>query len=166
MDLNVLLCRCSNAIQKCKKQSTLTTVIQAVLLLCLCGCMLWQCSTCLLKYLASPIGAILSFTSDLMLAPIAITMCYKGTEPEYKFPELRAIDVKEGTQTQWETIWQQNASSVTSESFLAVLQNEKGFLRFCKTLNVYERPAVAVRIRHYYSGTHDNPSLHFSFSKM
>jgi hypothetical protein len=118
--------------------------------------MLWQCSTCLLKYIANPIGASISFTSDLKMAPLVITICNKGLETDYKFPELKAIEGKGGHSAEWKTIWNPNSSSVTVDTFSRFIPNIVGPPRLCKTIHLYERLPTAVKIRHQYGCKFEN----------
>jgi hypothetical protein len=100
-------------------------------------------------------GASLSFTSDLKLATIVITVCNKDRDLNYTFPELKSIDVKEAYDSQWNTIWNASFSSVTLETFLSNILNDD--LRLCKTMHVYETSPSELRIRHYYSSDSRNP---------
>jgi hypothetical protein len=113
--------------------------------------MLWQCSTCLLKYFAGPIGASLTFSQNLNEFPIAITVCNKDSELNYTFPELGAIDVKkDGPEGQWQTVYEPGFSSVHVETFVTVNPQQKK-LRLCKTINVHAARPTELRLHHFYS---------------
>ena len=152
MDLTGLLTSCHNAVGQQKQLyriSSLSSRLPAVLVLSLCGCMLWQCSTCLIKYLSSPIGASVAFSQDLSLFPIALTICNKDTELEYKFPELSSVESRKGKDTNWQTVWTASSGSVTVDTFLTNIHQNQ--LRLCKTIHVHEKLPSELRLRHYYS---------------
>ena len=154
MDLTGLLTSCHNAVGQQKQLyriSSLSSRLPAVLVLSLCGCMLWQCSTCLIKYLSSPIGASVAFSQDLSLFPIALTICNKDTELEYKFPELSSVESRKGKDTDWQTVWNASSGSVTVDTFLTNIHQNQ--LRLCKTIHVHEKLPSELRLRHYYSRT-------------
>ena len=156
MDLTGMLTRCAQAVSQKKQLSRLGSKLPAVLVFCLCCCMLWQCSTCLLKYLASPIGASVAFSQDLSQSPIAITLCSKRPNLTYaNFPELGAVDVRQGPGTDWLTVWRNQslagveASLVKVDNFTTIVHQAKPSL--CKTIHVYESSPSELRLRHYYS---------------
>ena len=153
MDLTGLLTSCSNAVRNQNQLSSLVSMLPALLVLSLCGCMLWQCSTCLLKYFAFPTGANVAFSQDLSQSPISITICNKGEDLDYNFPELGAVDVKYFLRSEWQTVWLASGThsnvSVTEKNFVSM--NSQGRLSLCKTIHVHESKLSELRLRHYYS---------------
>jgi hypothetical protein len=131
-----------------------STIVPAILLLVLCGCMLCQCSTCLLKYFSAPLGASVTFSQNLNEFPIAITVCNKDNELNYTFPELGAIEVKqEGPGgANWQTVYEPppGVALVQVENFLTV-NPQQNRLRLCKTINVHEARPKELRLHHFYS---------------
>ncbi len=125
----------------------------SVLVLCLCGGMLWQCSTCLLKYFDRPIQANIDYSQDFTLAPISITICNKGSELNYTFPELDAVDIRQRTGAGWVTIFDAFSNKLpagmSSNNF--IFSNSQNKLQLCKIIQVEISSASEVRIRHHYS---------------
>jgi hypothetical protein len=122
-------------------------MMPSVLVFCLCGGMLWQCSTCLLKYFDRPIQANIDYSQNFTLAPISITICNKGTELNYTFPELDGLDIRQSLGEKWLTVW---TAGMTSNNF--VFRNSPyNLLQLCKTIQVEVSSASELRIRHHYS---------------
>jgi hypothetical protein len=118
-----------------------------MLVVCLCGGMLWQCSTCLIKYFDRPIQANIDYSQDFTLAPISITICNKGTELNYTFPELDGLDIRPSLGEKWLTVW---TAGMTSNNF--VFRNSQNYLlHLCKTFQVEVNSASELRISHHYS---------------
>jgi hypothetical protein len=163
MDVTRLLERWHGAVKKLKQQhlSQLMAKLPIGLTLGLCSCMLWQCSTCLIKYMGSPIGATVAFSTDLtQWAPIAITVCSKVPNSTNTCPELAAVDVQqleEGKNSKWKNIWRpfplanDETSTVSLFNFVTIF--EKGKFKPCKTINVYESKPSAIRLQHYFNKT-------------
>ena len=145
MDLIGLLKSCQKAVRQYRYLSNMASKLPIVLVLCLCSCMLWQCSTCLDKYFASPTGASMVFRRDLSQSPIAITICNKGPELNWTFPELASVDVRQGPRIEWQTIW----PPARTDSFVTV--THKSNQRLCQTIPVYESSPFEFRLRHNYS---------------
>jgi hypothetical protein len=116
MDLTGLLSSCQTAMLKWYCLSKIVTKLPTILVICLCGGMLWQCYTCLLKYCDRPTQA--SIIYDSIMAPISITVCNKDiTKLNYEFPELDAVDIRRGTKTDWIIAWEaQSNDFVTNTS--------------------------------------------------
>ena len=130
--------------------ASLTSLLPAILVLC----MLWQCTICMLKYLTSPMGANVAFSPDLSQSPIILTLCNRGYALNYTFPEMRAVDVRHGTD--WETVWENGsaAASVTVEDFITV--THRTWLRFCKSIHIHVSLLWSeLRLRHIYSAISD-----------
>jgi hypothetical protein len=122
--------------------------------------MLWQCTTCSIKYLGRPTGASLAYNSHLAEAPLFITVCNKGLQLNYAFPELAAVDVRPGPGADWRTIWAADTASSPTvvETFLTV--SNKNRLQVCKTLMLYESRLYEIRMRHYYSQQCENMKVY------
>ena len=100
MDLTGLLSSCQSAMIHWHCLSTIVAKLPSTLVICLCGGMLWQCSTCLIKYFDRPTQTSIAYDSSL--APVSITICNKGMELyNYAFPELDAVDIREETGADW-----------------------------------------------------------------
>ena len=164
MNLTGLLAHCHQAVRPKQLQqlspSLTAMLLPAVLMLGLCSCMLWQCSTCLLKYFSRPLGASVAFSQDLSQFPIALTLCNKDAELNYTFPELGAVEVRQGPGVSWLPVWKSvgsagvgggvsGASSVTVETFVNI--NLQGKQRLCQTIHVHESRPRELRLRHFYS---------------
>jgi len=125
----------------------------SVLVICLCGGMLWQCSTCLIKYFDRPIQANIDYSQDFTLAPISITVCNKGSELNYTFPELDAVDIRQRTGAGWVTIFEVVSSKwpagMSLNNFIFI--NRQNKLQLCKIIQVEISSASELRIRHHYS---------------
>ena len=156
MDLTGLLSNCHKAVRQ-KKQlyslSALSSKLSAILVLCLCSCMLWQFLTCLLKYFTNPVGANVAFSNGISQSPIVITICNKGNELNYTFPELNTVDVRQGPAANWQSVWTANLSSVSTETFVTLTHRD--WQRLCKTIHVHESFPSELRIRHYYSNVNE-----------
>jgi hypothetical protein len=124
-----------------------------MLVVCLCGGMLWQFSVCLLKYFDRPTQASIVYDSNI--PPISITVCLKGNEGEfsYTFPELDAIDTREQTGAGWITAWaaqsKEFATDATANNF--IFSNFQNKLQLCKTIQVKGSSIFDLRIRHHSS---------------
>ncbi len=122
-----------------------------MLVVCLCGGMLWQCSTCLLKYFDRPTQASIVYDSNI--PPISISVCLKGNDSEfsYTFPELDAIDTREQTGAGWVTAWtaQSNefATDATASNF--IFSNYQFKLQLCKNIQVKRSSISDLRILHH-----------------
>ncbi len=131
----------------------LSWLLQAVLVVGLCCCMLWQCTTCLLKYLASPTGATVAYNSDLTQIPLSVTFCPKGPELNYSFPELVGLDARPGPGADWQTIWTGGplaAAAAKLEPLITI--NSWMNLRLCRSVHLDKTSASSeLRIRHYYN---------------
>jgi hypothetical protein len=149
-----ILTMCHRAISKINHLSTLFSTLPAILILGLCSCMIWQCSTCLIKFLASPTGAEVAFKQISDSSPIAITICNKDPQLDYSFPELRAVDVRQQPTSNWQTIWpadKNNSEFVLEKAFVTITHTDR--IRYCKTINIQYLAESEVRLRHYYSET-------------
>jgi hypothetical protein len=115
--------------------------------------MIWQCSTCLHKFFANPTGAQFSLSQNMAQPPICMTICNKGLELNYTFPELRAIETRPGADKGWHKIWpvKENGTNYTSDTFLTVSQQNN--LKFCQTINLEGGVLSEVKVRHNYSIT-------------
>ena len=158
MDLTGLLTSCHYSVQKHKQLCSLASKLPAVLVLCLCSCMFWQFSTCLVKYFASPTGASVAFSQDLSQSPIAITICIKGEKLENFLLELRSVDIRKWVGSEWHTIWPAAGPhlnvSVTAETFFAVTSQKR--LRLCKTFHVHESMLSELRLQQYSNASKNN----------
>ncbi len=154
MDLTGLLSRCKPVIHHGLYLTKVATKMPSVLVICLCGGMLWQCSTCLLKYFDKPIQANIDYSQDFTLAPISITICSKGTELNYKFPELDGVDIRQSLGENWLTVWTAVSNilpaGMTSNNFV-FSNSQTQLLQLCKIIPVEVSSASEIRIRHYYS---------------
>jgi hypothetical protein len=170
MDVNWFLQQCHLAVRHLKQHKHLMQLIaklQTGLTLGLCSCMLWQCSTCLLKYMARPIGATVAYNTDLaQWAPIAITICTKEPNSTNASLQLAAVDVlqlEEGKKSEWKTIWRPltsgESSRVRIDNFVDIFNGDK--LRPCKTIHVHDSNPLVIRLQHYF-----NPSKACSLNKM
>jgi hypothetical protein len=125
-----------------------------MLVVCLCGGMLWQCSTCLIKYFDRPIQANIDYSQDFTLAPISITICNKGTELNYTFPELDGLDIRQSLGENWLTVWTAVSNifpaGMTSNNFVFI-NSQNYLLQLCKTFQVEVSSASELRICHHYS---------------
>jgi hypothetical protein len=146
MDLTGLLSRCQSAIHHGLYLTKLFDKMPSVLVICLCGGMLWQCSTCLLKYFDRPIQANIEYSQDFTLAPISITICSKGPELNYTFPELEAVDIRKRT---GETVSSKLPAGMSLNNF--IFSNRQNKLQLCKTIQVEVSSSSELRIRHHYS---------------
>jgi hypothetical protein len=151
MDLTGLLSRCQSAILQWYWLSKLVTKLPSILVVCLCGGMLWQCSTCLLKYFDRPTQASIVYDSNM--APISITVCFKGIELRYPFPELDAVDIREQTKEDWTTAWaaQSNEFSTDTSSNNYIFGNNQNKLQLCKSIQVKGSSISDLRISHHSS---------------
>jgi len=142
---------------KSNKLSKLTTSMSIILVLCLCCCMLWQCSTCLLKYLASPTGSNLDFSLEpSQSSPVTLTICYFLWD-NYSFPELKALEARIGSaNNDWKTIWNTTAASVAVETLLTLAPNDG--LRLCKMFHTEELSSLAELRLLYFSSSKYNRS--------
>jgi hypothetical protein len=115
--------------------------------------MLWQCSTCLLKYFDRPLQANTDYSQDFTLAPISITICNKGPELNYTFPELEAVDIRQRTAAGWVTIFDAMSSKLPAGMALNnfIFINRQNKLQLCKIIQVEVSSASELRIRHHYS---------------
>jgi hypothetical protein len=153
MDLTGLLSRCQSAIHHGLYFTKIFNKMPSVLVICLCGGMLWQCSTCLLKYFERPIQANVVYSQDFTLAPISITVCNKGTELNYTFPELHSVDIRHSSGEDWITVWaavSRELQAGTASDYL-VFSNSKNRLQLCMSIQVDGSSASDLRIRHHYS---------------
>jgi hypothetical protein len=151
MDLRGLLSSCQSFILHWYWLSTTVAKLPSILVVCLCGGMLWQCSTCLLKYFDRPTQASIFY--DSAMAPISITVCYKGIELNYTFPELDAVDIREGTGEDWITAWaaQYNEFATDTPSNNFIFNNIANRLQQCKSIQVKRISLSDLRIRHHSS---------------
>jgi hypothetical protein len=97
-------------------------------------------------------GAQVDFKQGTDQPPLAITICNKGLEMNYTFPELQAVDVRQQPNSQWQSIWpdvKHGSESVVEKKFVSITHKER--LRFCKTINLPKEAQFAVRMRHFYS---------------
>ncbi len=153
MDLTGLLSSFKYTIFQRYFLSKTVTRLPSLLVVCLCGVMLWQCSTCLLKYFDMPTQA--SIVYDSSIPPISITVCLKGNEGEfnYNFPELDAIDTREQTRAGWITAWaaQSNefANDATANNF--IFSNFQNKLQLCKNIQLKKSSISDLRILHHSS---------------
>ena len=153
MDLTRLLSGCKSAVKRRKYAYKIVSRLPPFLLIILCGCMLWQCSTCLIKYSDSPMGARVAYNQDLSVAPISITVCNKNPNLTYSFPELASVDVRSAAREIWVPVWSA-ASLNLSAVFPAdkfVISDERKQLRICMTININSSSISELRIHHYYS---------------
>jgi hypothetical protein len=151
MHLTKLLSSCQSARLQLSCLSKIVPKIPPLLVICLCGGMLWQCSTCLLKYFDRPTQA--SIVYDSTMAPISITACFKGIEFDFKFPELDAVDIREGTGTNWISAWAGHSNGLAAETSSKnfVFSNGLNKLQLCKSIQVKRRSISDLRIRHHSS---------------
>jgi hypothetical protein len=153
MDLTGLLIRCKPFIHHWHYLTKIVNKMPSVLVICLCGGMLWQCSTCLIKYFDKPIKANIDYSQDFTMAPISITFCNKGTELNYTFPELEAVDIRQRTGADWVTVLEAMSSrfpaGMSSNNF--IFSNRQNKLQLCKIIQVEISSASELRIRHHYS---------------
>ncbi len=154
MDLSGLLSSCQSVIYDWHYLSKILNKMPSVLVFCLCGGMLWQCSTCLLKYFDRPIQANIDYSQDFTLAPISITICNKGTELNYTFPELDGVDIRQSLGENWLKVWTAVSNifpaGMTSNNFV-FRNSENQLLQLCKIIPVEVSSASEIRIRHHYS---------------
>jgi hypothetical protein len=151
MDLRGLFSSCQTAMFKWYCLSKIVNKLPSMLVVCLCGGMLWQCSTCLLKYFDRPTQASIAYDSNI--PPISITVCFKGNEGDfsYTFPELDVVDTREQTGAGWITAWaaQSNefATDTTANNF--IFSNIQNKLQLCKNIQVKGSAISDLRIRHH-----------------
>ena len=145
MDLTNVLAGCQPAIHQQSFLSKTVAVLSICLVAFLCGGMLWQCSTCLFKYFGNPTQTDVVYSEDLTLAPIAVTVCNKGTDLNYNFSELIAVDILQNGEKHWVTVW---PAASAFENFVS--NNRQNKLQLCKTIDVNGQ-ASQLRIRHQYS---------------
>jgi hypothetical protein len=152
MDLTGLLSSCQSAMLKWYLLSTIVAKLPSMLVVCLCGGMLWQCSTCLLKYFERPTQASIVYDSNI--PPISITVCLKGSERElsYTFPELDAVDTREQTGA-WITAWAAQSDELSTEKTANnfIFSNNQNKLQLCKNIQVKGSSISGLRIRHHSS---------------
>ena len=153
MDITSLLSTLqSSTVHRWRHVAKLTAMLPACFVLVLCGCMLWQCTTCLCLYFSTPTGATVTNTQDFSPSPLSLTFCNKGTELNYSFPELVAVDFRTQAQAEWTTAWTAGGGgSSAMESFITT--NSINQLRHCKSLQVSSGPAAELRLRHRYGFT-------------
>jgi len=137
--------------------SKLIPILSHGLILGLSCCMLWQCTTCLIKYFEQPSGASVSYGLDFSRTPLSITICNKGPELDYSFPELLAIDFCPMSEADWETIWVPRGDNLSTARTMQtfITRNSQSQLRLCKTLNVNIISSSVLRLRHKYSDVCD-----------
>ncbi len=151
MDLRGLLSRCQSAILQFYFMSKIVDKMPSILVTCLCGGMLWQCSTCLLKYFDRPTQA--SIVYDSTMAPVSITVCDKGINLTFAFPELDAVDIRKGTEENWITAWAAQSDGLAAETSSKnfVISNIENKLQLCKSIQVKERSILDLRLQHHSS---------------
>jgi hypothetical protein len=152
-NLTGVLSMCHRTMIRKSQLSNLLSKMPAILVIFLSSCMLWQCSTCLTKFLASPTAAQVDLRQNTGQPPIAITICNKGLEMNYDFPELHAIDIRQQPDSDWQNVWpvDKNSSTYASDKNFATL-TRKNLMRLCKTVNFQAGTHREVRLRHFYSG--------------
>jgi hypothetical protein len=162
MDLTGLLSRCQSVIYHWCDLAKMLSMMPSVLVFCLCGGVLWQCSTCLLKYFDRPIQANIEYSHDFTLAPISITICNKGPELNYTFPELEAVDIRHSTGAGWETILETVSSKLPTGMSLnnVIFSNRQNKLQLCKIIQVEVSSASELRIRHHYSKSYNKMKVY------
>jgi hypothetical protein len=149
MDLRDLLSSCQFAMLKWDCLSKMVSKLPSLLVICLCGGMLWQCSTCLMKYFDRPTQA--SIVYDSTKAPISITVCYKDpVKLNYEFPELDAVDIREETDADWTTAWAAQSNEFASDTYAKniVFTNIEDKLQLCKGIQVRGSAITDLRILH------------------
>jgi hypothetical protein len=133
--------------------SKIVAKMPSILVIFLCGGMLWQCSTCLVKYFDRPTQA--SIVYDSTMVPLSITVCFRGTDLDFKFPELHAVDIREGAEGDFITAWAAQSSGVsagnTSKSFVFI--NTENKLQLCKSIQLKGSSISDLRIQHNNSKT-------------
>jgi hypothetical protein len=151
MDLTGLLSSCQSALLQWYFLSTIVAKLPSILVICLCGGMLWQCSTCLLKYFDRPIQA--SIVYDSTMVPVSITVCYKEMELSYTFPELDALDIREETGADWITAWASRSNEFVTDTYAKnyIFTNMENKLQLCKSIQLKRRYISDLRIRHHSS---------------
>jgi hypothetical protein len=151
MDLTGLLSSCQSAMLKWYCLSKVVTKLPTILVICLCGGMLWQCSTCLLKYFDRPIQASIGYDSTMV--PVSITVCYKENKLNYTFPELDAVDIREETGADWITAWASRSNELATDTYVKnyIFTNMDNNLQLCKSIQVKGRSISDLRIRHHSS---------------
>jgi hypothetical protein len=153
MGLRDLLSSCQSAILQYYFMSKIVAKMPSILVIFLCGGMLWQCSTCFIKYLDRPTQA--SIVYDSSMAPVSITVCYRGIELNYSFPELDSLDIRKEIGTDWITVWaaQSNGSAYDTFATNFVFSNNQNQnrLQLCKSIQMEESSASYLRIRHHSS---------------
>ncbi len=152
MDLTGLLSSCQSAMLKWYCLSKMVTKLPTILVIFLCGGMLWQCSTCLLKYFDRPTQA--SIIYDSTMTPISITVCYMDPmKLNYEFPELDAVDFRRGTRADWITAWaaQSNDFETNTSAKNLIFSNIGNKLQLCKNIQVTGSSISDLRIRHHSS---------------
>jgi len=149
MNLKSLLPNMKPAVGKKWYLSRLFSKMPACLVIILCCCMLWQCTTCLAKYFASPMGAVVAYSQDFTQAPLSVTICNKGPELNYTFPELEAVDIQNGANADWVTIWAPSSRN-SAQAFVTI--NSKNKLQLCKTISLTQgNSSLGFRLRHRFS---------------
>jgi hypothetical protein len=155
MDMTGLLSSCQSAMLKWYCLSKIVTKLPSMLVVSLCGGMLWQCSTCLLKYFDRPTQASIFY--DSIMGPVSITVCLKGNEGDYNytFPELDAVDTREQTGAGWITAWAAKYNEFTTDATANnfIFSNIQNKLQLCKNIQVKGSSISDLRIRHHSSET-------------
>jgi hypothetical protein len=148
MGLRDLLSSCQSAVIQWHWPSTIVAKLPSFLVICLCGGMLWQFSTCLIKYLDRPTQT--SIVYDPTMAPVFISVCNRGNELNYSFPELDAIEIREGTRADWITAWaaQSNDFATNTSAKNLIFSNVDNKLQLCKVIQVTGSSKSDLRIRH------------------
>jgi hypothetical protein len=152
MNLTEAMPSYKSIIKSAKYKHKIVAVLPAGLLLCLCGCMLWQCSACLLKYIEEPTGASIAYNQDFSLAPISVTVCSKNPDLTYSFPELASVDYRLDARAAWKPIWSASSlkpAAISADTF--VTSDSKKQLHLCMKISVNISSGSELRIRHYYT---------------
>jgi hypothetical protein len=147
MNLTGILSSYHLALRQQKHFSWLISKLPAILILSLCGLMLWQCSACLLKYLSRPTGPQVDFVQSMEQSPFAITVCNIAPEQKfaYTFPELHGLDVQKQPYGDWHPLIEHEP--VTQTTFVSITHQFN--LRLCKTINLPDGALFAVRMCYY-----------------
>jgi hypothetical protein len=89
------------------------------------------------------------------LAPISVTVCNKGIELNYSFPELDGFDIRKEIGTDWITAWAAQSNGSANDTFATnfVFSNNQNQnrLQLCKSIPMEGSSASDLRIRHHSS---------------
>ncbi len=123
------------------------------------------CGSALLVFLNTLTGALqanIDYSQDFTLAPISITICNKGPELNYTFPELYAVDIRQRTGAGWETILNTMSSKFPIGMSLNnfIFSNRQNKLQLCKVIQVEVSSASELRIRHHYSKSYNKMKVY------